>query len=55
MIRGKAFEFSTYSRLKQILPAEEWTVTKPVMNAQTGTHDIDLRVLHNLTGKIIFS
>lgn len=53
MIRGKAFEFSTYSRLKQILPAEEWTVTKPVMNAQTGTHDIDLMVKHNLTGKVI--
>lgn len=53
MIRGKAFEFSTYSRLKQILPAEDWTVTKPVMNAQTGTHDIDLMVKHNLTGKII--
>ena len=53
MIRGKAFEFSTYSRLKQILPAKEWTVTKPAMNAQPGTHDIDLMVKHNLTGKII--
>lgn len=53
MIRGKAFEFSMYSRLKQILPAKDWTVTKPVMNAQTGTHDIDLMVKHNLTGKVI--
>ncbi len=53
MIRGKAFEFSTYSRLKQILPSEEWTVTKPIMNAQTGIHDIDIKIKHNLTGKII--
>ena len=53
MIRGKAFEFSTYSRLKQILSHEEWIVTKPSMNAQTGTHDIDVMVTHKLTGKTI--
>ena len=42
MIRGKAFEFSTYRRLKQLLPPREWIVTKPQMNAQTGTHDVDI-------------
>lgn len=53
MIRGKAFEFSMYSKLRQILPSNEWTVSKPIMNAQTGIHDIDVMVKHNLTGKII--
>ncbi len=53
MIRGKAFEFSTYSRFKQILSSEDWSVTKPVMNAQTGTHDIDIMVKHKPTNKII--
>lgn len=52
MIRGKAFEFSIYSRLKQIL-TEDWTVTKPIMNAQSGIHDIDVKVKHNSTNKII--
>lgn len=54
MIRGKAFEFSTYSRLKQILPGEKWIVTKPTMNAQTGTHDIDIKLEHKNTGKTIY-
>jgi len=53
MIRGKAFEFSTYSRLKQLLPSKEWTVDKPIMNAQTGTHDVDVMVKHNRTNKVI--
>ncbi|WP_066382271.1 hypothetical protein [Anabaena sp. CA = ATCC 33047] len=53
MIRGKAFEFSMYSKLRQILPAQDWTVTKPVINAQTGNHDIDIMVMHNSTKKII--
>ncbi len=53
MIRGKAFEFSTYSLLKNALPAGEWTVTKPLMNAQTGLHDIDVQVKHNPTNKVI--
>lgn len=53
MIRGKAFEFSAYSTFKQILPSDNWTVTKPVMNAQSGNHDIDIMLQHNQTGKII--
>lgn len=53
MIRGKAFEFSMHSKLRQILPTQDWTVTKPIINAQTGNHDIDIMVKHNKTGKII--
>jgi hypothetical protein len=43
MIRGKAFEFSTSSRLKQVLPDEKWIITKPMMNTQTETNDIDIK------------
>lgn len=53
MIRGKAFEFSMYSRLKQILSQDKWNVTKPTINAQTGTHDVDIQLEHKQTGKII--
>lgn len=53
MIRGKAFEFSTYCRLQNILPTEVWSVTKPNMNAQSGLHDIDIMVTHKPTGKKI--
>jgi hypothetical protein len=53
MIRGKAFEFSTYSLLREFLPSDNWSVIKPIMNAQTGSHDIDIKVKHNFTNKII--
>lgn len=53
MIRGKAFEFSVMMVLQEILPAKEWLVDKLVMNAQSGFHDIDVRVQHISTGKII--
>lgn len=53
MIRGKAFEFSLSYRLSQILPSDEWTVSKPTMNAQLNTHDVDVKVLHNLTETVI--
>lgn len=53
MIRGKAFEFSVSLRLSQILPTDEWTVSKPILNAQSGSHDVDVKVLHNETEKII--
>ncbi len=53
MIRGKAFEFSLSYRLSQILPSDEWTVSKPTMNAQTNTHDVDVKVLHNVTETVI--
>lgn len=53
MIRGKAFEFSVMIKLQQILPTSEWIVDKPVMNAQFGFHDMDVRVIHKPTRKII--
>lgn len=53
MIRGKAFEFSVSLRLSSILPEDEWTVSKPILNAQTGSHDVDVKVLHNRTERII--
>lgn len=53
MIRGKAFEFSVMIALQEILPKDEWQVDKPMMNAQIGFHDVDVRVLHKPTKKII--
>jgi hypothetical protein len=53
MIRGKAFEFSAMLRLQEILPSSEWIVDKPVMNAQFGLHDMDVRITHRATQKII--
>lgn len=53
MIRGKAFEFSVMMALQEILPKDKWLVDKPMMNAQIGFHDIDVRVQHIKTGKII--
>lgn len=53
MIRGKAFEFSVMLKLKEVLPPEEWEVSKPPMNAQLGLHDIDVRVFHKPSKKII--
>lgn len=53
MIRGKAFEFSVMMALQEILPKDKWQVDKPMMNAQIGFHDIDVRVLHKPTGKVI--
>lgn len=53
MIRGKAFEFSLSLRLSRILPSSEWLVSKPKTNAQTGSHDVDVKVFHKPTGKVI--
>lgn len=53
MIRGKAFEFSVMVALQKILPRKEWKVDKPVMNAQIGFHDIDVRVFHKPTKKVV--
>jgi hypothetical protein len=52
MIRGKAFEFSAMLRLQEIL-SPNWLIDKPVMNAQFGFHDMDVRVKHVATGKTI--
>ena len=53
MIRGKAFEFSVMVALRQILPEDEWVVDKQMMNAQIGFHDVDVRVVHKPTKKVI--
>lgn len=53
MIRGKAFEFSVMLALQEILPKSEWLVDKQVMNAQIGFHDVDVRVQHKKTKKVI--
>ena len=53
MIRGKAFEFSVMMVLQEILPKDQWLVDKPMMNAQIGFHDVDVRVQHGPTGKIV--
>jgi hypothetical protein len=53
MIRGKAFEFSAMLALQKVLPEDEWEITKEVMNAQLGFHDIDVKVLHGPTGSVI--
>lgn len=53
MIRGKAFEFSVMMVLQGILPKDEWKVDKQMMNAQTGFHDVDVRVIHKPTKKIV--
>jgi hypothetical protein len=52
MIRGKAFEFSAMLKLQEVL-SPKWVIDKPVMNAQFGFHDMDVRVKHVETGKTI--
>src|SRR3989338_6697920 len=53
MIRGKAFEFSVMMTLQEILPRDEWQVDKPMMNAQIGFHDVDVRVIHKPTKEVV--
>lgn len=53
MIRGKAFEYSAMLLLRRFLPAERWIVDKVSMNAAFGFHDMDVRVVHIPTGKIV--
>lgn len=53
MIRGKGFEFSVMITLQQILPENEWKVSKVTLLEERGFHDIDIRVLHKRTGKVI--
>lgn len=54
MIRGKAFEFSLFRQLSEVLDSKVWKVEKPRMNAQTGTHDIDVKVTH-IPSQIVIS
>ena len=50
MIRGKSFEFSAVNSLKKVLSDMTWDVTKTPMNAQQGSHDVDVLVTHKPTG-----
>lgn len=49
MIRGKAFEFSAKNILQTYLASNKWLVEKINQNAQTGSHDIDVKVTNILT------
>jgi hypothetical protein len=53
MIRGKAFEFSVMLKLQKALPSARWEVKKNMLNAQLGSHDVDVEVIHKATGKKI--
>lgn len=53
MIRGKGFEFSVMMVLQQILPKNEWKVSKATMNEEISFHDTDIRVFHKRTGKVV--
>jgi hypothetical protein len=53
MIRGKAFEFSAMIALQEILPENEWKVSKATMGEEISFHDTDIRVFHKRTGKVI--
>jgi len=46
MIRGKAFEFSVLKKLKELLPTSKWNVQKNLVNAQLGSHDEDVAIIH---------
>lgn len=53
MIRGKAFEFSVYQRLQEILPANTFAVEKARQNPQFGIHDEDVSLTVMPTGQRI--
>jgi hypothetical protein len=53
MIRGKAFEFSALIVLQDILPQNEWKITKAVRTDESGFHDTDIRVFHKRTGRTL--
>jgi len=52
MIRGKSFEYTVITRLTQLLPANEWLITKATSGEQA-FHDTDVRLVHKRTGKPI--
>ena len=48
MVRGKAFEFQTSDRLRTILNKSRWRVSNPLLNAQPGIHDIDVKITNEI-------
>lgn len=53
MVRGKAFEFSTFLVLKKLLNPQKWKVEKLSINAQLGYGDVDVLLRHLKTKKEI--
>src|SRR3989304_9577161 len=53
MIRGKAFEYSVMTILSEVLPQNEWNVSKATPIKELAYHDTDVRVFHKRTGKSI--
>lgn len=53
MIRGKAFEYSVMAKLQEILPTNEWKVSKATPAEELSFHDTDIRVFHKRTGKTL--
>lgn len=51
MIRGKAFEYSVMTILNQVLPSNEWRVSKATPTEELAYHDTDIRIFHKRTGK----
>jgi hypothetical protein len=52
MIRGKGFEYSVMIKLSDLLPSNEWIITKATAGEEA-FHDTDVRVVHKRTGKPI--
>jgi len=46
MIRGYALEYNVLAKLTELLSDDEWKVNKPLLNAQSGSHDNDVLVEH---------
>jgi hypothetical protein len=53
MIRGKAFEYSVIKKLQEILPSNEWIISKATAGEEAFYHDTDVRVFHKRTGRTI--
>lgn len=53
MIRGKAFEYSVMTILNQVLPSNEWKVSKATPTEELAYHDTDIRIFHKRTGKVL--
>ena len=53
MIRGKAFEYTVMTKLNELLPNNEWRISKATSGEELSFHDTDIRVLHKRTGRVI--
>lgn len=53
MIRGKAFEYSVMLILNELLPSNEWKVSKATPTEELAYHDTDIRIFHKRTGKVL--